>query len=154
LIPPPPPPLVSIQLDACFAEVAPNSVFFESLSVYWSTYAQLPPAAPVVDIPTLQATALRIYMSSTVTQYIRDVVASIRQHPHVAIGPSPTGLHVFQHATRIHAMLHGQAYVRPIDVDSVASGVLSHRLALRSNNRTSARQIVHNLVTRILVPPK
>jgi len=114
------------------------------------------PSQPLIIQPAvLSQLAKRVTISHAVLQYARDIIICVRQHCKVAIGPSPLATPILQHAARMHALLSGESFVRPSDLDAVAVHVLAHRVTLvRSVDPQSARAVVAHLVSRVLNPPK
>lgn len=96
-----------------------------------------------------------VYVADTLQQYIRDIVVCSRNHAHTGLGPSPLGFQAVLYAARIHAVLTGVAYVRPIDIDSVAGACLAHRIDLRHDipGNINTRAMLRSILG-MLVPPK
>eukprot|EP00455_Lapot_gusevi_P002813 TRINITY_DN11160_c0_g1_i2.p1 TRINITY_DN11160_c0_g1~~TRINITY_DN11160_c0_g1_i2.p1 ORF type:complete len:401 (+),score=63.70 TRINITY_DN11160_c0_g1_i2:137-1339(+) len=103
----------------------------------------------------LRREAGEVHVSVSIAQYIRDIIVAIRQQPQMAIGPSPTASSALKSVARVHAMLCGEAAVRPLDVDSVAVDVLCHSVLLRYvYSHDFARKLIGHLIFNVLLPPK
>jgi MoxR-like ATPase len=90
--------------------------------------------APVIDARTLlamQAALEDVTVEDSISEYIVNITASTRDHPHVLVGASPRGSLALMLLSRARAALAGRDYVIPEDVKQVAKPALSHRITLR-----------------------
>ncbi len=90
--------------------------------------------APVIDANTLlamQAALEDVTVEDSIAEYIVNITASTREHPHVLVGASPRGSLALMLLSRARAALAGRDYVIPEDIKQVAKPALGHRITLR-----------------------
>ncbi len=155
--------------------IVPDSAFFDVLQNY---YNGLSSEDRAIAWAAVRDDVAQVFVPDCIHQYIRDIVVCVRQHARVAIGPSPHAAKSFLQSAKMHALLSGVMFVRPMDVDAVAVDSLSHRILLRQTTTQSAaatasahshansvalhsrtlthtaRLILHHLITKVLMPPK
>ena len=111
---------------------------------------------PVMDpaaLAGLQAAVRKVQLKPELLRYIADLVRATREHRDVALGASPRGSMALMRASQAAALLTGKAYVSPDHVKRVASGVLAHRLVLKSAaDSAAAERVVGEILQRIAVP--
>jgi MoxR-like ATPase len=96
----------------------------------------LVPVLSAADLRELRHLVRQIHLSETLERSIVAIVGLTRQGPesdvgfYLESGVSPRASLWWAAAARAHALLQGQAYVRPADVVTTAPQVLRHRLAL------------------------
>jgi MoxR-like ATPase len=72
-----------------------------------------------------------VYAAETLLHYIVALAEASRSHPDVALGASPRAALSLLRCARARALLDGRHYCTHEDVQTVAQGVLSHRLIVR-----------------------
>jgi MoxR-like ATPase len=72
----------------------------------------------------------RVRVSEEVLAYLARVAEATRTQGSLVLGASPRAMVQLVHCARARALLSGRTYVTPDDVKSVASDVLTHRLAI------------------------
>ena len=72
----------------------------------------------------------KVYVHPAILVYISRLVRNVREHPHVAAGPSPRGGLALLRLSRAHAYVLGRHFVTPDDVKLFAEDALSHRILL------------------------
>ena len=115
----------------------------------------LQPVADPADVVRLQAAAREVYVDSLVRQYIVSLAEATRGHQDVALGASPrASLGMFRMA-RAYALLQNRDYVIPDDVQSLAHGVMSHRIILSPAarmRRLQPREVIDRLLETVPIP--
>ena len=115
----------------------------------------LQPVADPADVVRLQAAAREVYVDSLVRQYIVSLAEATRSHQDVALGASPrASLGMFRMA-RAYALLQNRDYVIPDDVQSLAHGVMGHRIILSPAarmRRLQPREVIDRLLESVPIP--
>jgi MoxR-like ATPase len=120
-----------------------------------STFLDLKSVASLADVQEMVDVARGISVSSSVKDYIVDLVEGTRQHPDVMLGASPRSALFLQRISRSRAAANGRDYVMPDDIKALANPVLEHRLALRPEAQMRGEtigSIIDDVFTRIRVP--
>ena len=89
----------------------------------------------------LQHQLPRVHAAETLLHYIIAVAEASRTHPDVALGASPRAALCLLRCARARALLAGRHYCTHEDVQSVAQGVLSHRLIVRPEAEIEGKQV-------------
>ncbi|MBT8207423.1 MAG: MoxR family ATPase [Acidimicrobiia bacterium] len=85
--------------------------------------------------------------------YLLALVAALRDHPDVQLGPSPRASLAFLAVARGYATVNAREYVTPDDVKAVASAVLAHRLVLsQGDDLNDASRLVDEVTSTVPVP--
>ena len=151
------------MIQRCFARLPewyrPSYLPSSSLSPVPHSHRLSSPSPPqphegVIPWKELRADLSRINVSAVIRQYIRDVVVCVRQHNRVQIGPSPTGHDKLVQLATLNALLDGDEFVRPCNVDAVVVEGLVHRVRMRNSSQLSARQMLNHIISSVLSPPK
>ena len=90
----------------------------------------LTPVATPESILAMQNATSYITVDDSVQQYIVDIVSATRDWNGIDVGAGPRASISLLRAARGHAMLHGQSFVTPDNVKSMAPAVLRHRIQL------------------------
>ncbi len=116
---------------------------------------------PVVDIDgfrVMQEEVERsVYIHKSILDYIAEVVRAVRDHPSVAVGPSPRGALALLKAGRSLAYVNGRDFVTPDDVKMLFEDALSHRLVLELDDvldGANARQLVRQVADTVDAPKR
>ena len=120
-----------------------------------STFLDLDSVASLHEVQEMVDIARGVSVSSSVKNYIVDLVEGTRQHPDVMLGASPRSALFLQRIARSRAAAKGRDYVMPDDIKALASPVLEHRLALRPEAHMrgeTIETIIDDVITRIRVP--
>jgi MoxR-like ATPase len=120
-----------------------------------STFHDLDSVATLHEVQEMVDIARIVAVSSSVKNYIVDLVEGTRQHPDVMLGASPRSALFLQRISRSRAASNGRDYVMPDDIKALASPVLEHRLALRPEAHMrgeTIETIIDDVITRIRVP--
>ena len=97
----------------------------------------------------------KVYVDDKIVNYIIDIVNNLREHPDVAIGPSPRASIALFKGARVKAMLSGRDYVIPDDVKSIAHLALDHRIRLSAEAEIEGRkpeEVVEEVLRKTPVP--
>lgn len=107
------------------------------------------------DIVKIQNEVKKIYVSTGVQKYIRDIIELTRQEKKYILGASPRAGLFLLRAAQAKAFMTGRDFVKPDDVKAVAVNVLHHRLVLTADARLAGEEperILGALVLRAKVP--
>ncbi len=105
-------------------------------------------------ILSLQAQVNRVYCKEELYTYIIDLAEASRRHPDVALGASPRASLTLLRCARSRALLDGRTYFTHEDVQTIALGVLGHRLIIRPEAEVegkSPKQIVREIIESVPV---
>ena len=154
-------PLPEAQLDRFLVRVSlgyPD--FAEELAVierqeHLHPIETLEAVATPEDVIQLQAAARDVYVDTTVREYLVGLAEASRNHEDVALGASPrASLGMFRMA-RAFALVKDRDYVLPDDVQSLAYGVMGHRIILSPSarmRRLQTREVVDRLLETVPIP--
>ena len=120
-----------------------------------STFLDLDSVASLHEVQEMVNIARGISVSSSVKNYIVDLVEGTRNHPDVMLGASPRSALFLQRISRSRAAANGRDYVMPDDIKALVNPVLEHRLALRPEAHMRGEtidSIIDDVLTRIQVP--
>ena len=107
------------------------------------------------DIIELQKSVRKVFLETSLRDYIVEIVTATRNHPMVALGASPRGSLNLSQATRSFAAISGRDYVLPDDVKALAVPILAHRLILKPEARIrslSPEDVVEEILSTVVVP--
>jgi MoxR-like ATPase len=107
------------------------------------------------ELLDLQHTCRKVYVETSVRDYIVAVIRATREHPEMKLGASPRAALGLQSASQAFAAMHGRSFVIPDDVKYLAGSVLSHRMITRTEavlKGRSAEQIIEEILSIVPVP--
>jgi len=112
---------------------------------------------PQIDIDTFraaqQAVRKQVRLSDRVIDYIHLLAAATRRHPMILTGLSTRGAISLAEAARAAAFLDARDYVIPEDVQQLLVPVAAHRLILRPEQESLAKQeVLQSLARDVPVP--
>ncbi|MEZ5322759.1 MAG: AAA family ATPase [Microthrixaceae bacterium] len=110
--------------------------------------------AAVTSPPELSATITevgKVFVAEEVLGYLLDLIEAVREHPLVAVGPSPRTVVSVLASSRAVATLYGRAYVTPADVQQVFTAGVAHRISLHEA-AGDARGVVDAAMMSVPVP--
>ncbi len=90
-----------------------------------------------------------VFGTENLHHYIVDVAEATRRHPDVALGASPRAALCMLRCARARALLDGRHYFTHEDVQTVAIGVLGHRLIIRPEAEVEGKT-VQDVVAEVL----
>jgi len=120
-----------------------------------STFHDLEAVATLQEVREMVDIARKVAVSTSVKNYIVDLVEGTRLHPDIMLGASPRSALFLQRIARSRAAANGRDYVMPDDIKDLASPVLVHRLALRPEAHMrgeTINTIIDDVMGRIRVP--
>jgi MoxR-like ATPase len=97
----------------------------------------------------LQGQLGNVYGKEELLNYIVDLAEASRHHPDVALGASPRASLCLLRCARARALLDGRHYFTHEDVQSIALGVLGHRLIIRPEAEVEGKT-VQDVVAEVL----
>ncbi len=115
----------------------------------------LPDVGPVLtieDVIDMQTTVRNVQVALPVKEYIVHILRASREHPAVSIGVSPRGGTHLQRTAQAWAAFEGRSFTVPDDVQRVAPNVLRHRIILGTGHRTTADEIIADVLAGVAVP--
>jgi MoxR-like ATPase len=122
-----------------------------------SPLEDLKPVAHASDVRALVAAVRDVHVSTSIRQYIIDLVNATRSSAELRLGASPrAALHLLR-ASRAHAALDDRDFVIPDDVQSLAVPVLAHRLLPSAEaivGREMPDQVLSGIVQRLPLPSR
>ncbi|MFC7393751.1 AAA family ATPase [Scopulibacillus cellulosilyticus] len=153
-------PLPEAQMDRFFIQIQsgyPTSDQEKQMMRIHRTEEPLTLVKPVFelqDIITLQEQVRHIHIEDVVEDYLLAIVQATREEEFVETGVSPRGTLALMKAAQGRAFARGREFVTPEDIKKMVPYVLTHRLVLTMEGemRTTKRQIIENILTRIEVP--
>jgi len=120
-----------------------------------STFLDLEAVASLAEVSEMVDIARQVAVSSSVKNYIVDLIEGTRLHPDVMLGASPRAALFLQRISRSRAAANGRDYVMPDDIKELAGPVLEHRLGLRPEAQMRGETItsvIQDVMGRIRVP--
>ena len=107
------------------------------------------------DILEMKQEVKQITVHEDLVRYARDLIEETRRRREVRFGASPRALLELLRASQACAYLEGRDYCVPEDVRRMCRVVLPHRLIMTADarmNRTSAQQVVREILEHVRVP--
>jgi MoxR-like ATPase len=115
----------------------------------------LRPCASVDDVATLRAAVRDVRVSDELRRYVVDLVRATRTAAGVQLGASPRASLALMAAAQALALLDGQSFVSPEQVQEIAGPVIAHRLAVDPQARfagLAGAAVVEEIVKTVPVP--
>lgn len=105
-----------------------------------------PPAEPEQlftpeSILDIQSQLPLVHGTESLLHYIVNLAEASRSHPDLALGASPRASLCLLRCARARALLDGRHYFTHEDVQTVAQGVLGHRLIIRPEAEVEGKQV-------------
>ncbi|MCH8158036.1 MAG: MoxR family ATPase [Nitrospinae bacterium] len=119
---------------------------------------EITPVLDKTDILKLQKEVERVKVEGVLVDYIMSIVTATRQSKHLALGLSPRGGLILQHAARARALVHGRDYCIPDDIKQLAVPILCHRVIPESHHGSPTRRhadtaaIINDLIESVEIP--
>lgn len=118
--------------------------------------ASLKPVVSRSDFKKLQRFVVeKVAIAGEILDYILAIVAALRSHKSLVLGPSPRAAIALMGAARSWACLCGRTYVIPDDVKRLAVQVFAHRLVLQPQalvKKIRGAEIVSEVLGSVSVP--
>jgi MoxR-like ATPase len=115
----------------------------------------LEPVANAADAIALAEDAKAIFVEESLNRYVVALLRATRGDSRLYLGASPRAGIALLRVAKARALADGRAYLEPDDVKGVATAVLSHRLILAPEARSSGltgEQIVQETLDKTPVP--
>jgi MoxR-like ATPase len=115
----------------------------------------LTPVAGAAEVLAAQAAVHAVHLSEAVADYVVALARATRDHPQVALGPSPRAAIALARAARARTLIEGRSYVLPDDVQALAAPVFAHRLMLAVAGHVGGRtadDVVADVLARVPAP--
>ena len=113
------------------------------------------PCMSVDDIQQMQQEVKQIRVTDEVKKYIISIVNATRGDRNTVLGISPRGSIALYKAAKAFAYIYDREYVTPDDVKNTAVSVLSHRIILSPQGKTTfgnSEEYVADLLKKCQVP--
>ena len=107
------------------------------------------------EVLELMAAARQVRFSEELRHYVVALVAATRGHPKIQLAASPRASLSLMKVSQAMALFHGDDFVSPELIQTVAADVIAHRVVLAPDAKysgTSARQIVADLIESTPAP--
>ncbi|HHV64194.1 MAG TPA: MoxR family ATPase [Peptococcaceae bacterium] len=106
-------------------------------------------------IQSLQEKCQKVYVHSSIREYIAILAQETRSHPLVAYGVSPRASKAIYKMVKAWALINGRDYVIPDDVKIMLKPVWNHRLILKTEahiNNTQPEDILEEILGKVSIP--
>ena len=116
---------------------------------------QLKPCITLADVQATRAAVTQIAITDELKRYIVELVSTTRNYPGIKMGASPRACIMLMKCAQSLALVHGMDFVTPEMIQSLASPVIAHRLALDPEvqfSGGSADQLIANIIEQTTVP--
>lgn len=113
------------------------------------------PCMTVDDVQQMQQDVKEIRVTDDVKNYIISIVQATRDDRNTVLGISPRGSIALYKAAKAFAYIYDREYVTPDDVKNTAAAVLSHRIILSPQGKTTfgtCEEYIKDLLTKCQVP--
>ncbi len=87
------------------------------------------------EVVAMGRAADSVHVAEALAEYVVELAARSRRHPHLALGVSTRAALGWMRAGRVCAAAHGRDYVTPDDLKDLAVPVLAHRIVLGPEGR-------------------
>ena len=107
------------------------------------------------ELLELQSLTRRIFIETSVRDYIVAINNGTRNHKDIKLGTSTRCALALQSASQAMAGIQGRSYVLPDDVKALAAPVLSHRIILKTEARLRGRteeEVIKEILSTVPVP--
>ncbi len=154
-------PLPEAQLDRFFMKISIGYPGKEDESAVLNMHSlrdpflDLQPVAAAEDIIKIQQEVKKVFVHSTLNDYIVSIVRQTRENPNIMLGASPRASICLYRAAQAAAYIAGRDYVVPDDIQRMAVPVVAHRIVLGQEmkfNNTTAEDVVSEIVKSVPVP--
>lgn len=114
----------------------------------------LTPVISTEEIIELQNFIQTIYISDELLAYTTKVIASLRNHHQIEVGPSPRATLALTRFAQSLAFMNERNYVIPDDIQESLFPVLEHRiiLSMDASLQITAKDLLHDMLKLVPVP--
>jgi len=106
----------------------------------------------VEQLKNWQEQVVQVHVSSSLLDYIQDIIGFSRQSGHFSNGLSPRAGLALMHAAKASAYIQGRDMVLPEDVKQILPAVVSHRLQRQEDTQALNEASVMKLFSDVAVP--
>ncbi len=154
-------PLPEAQLDRFMLKLAIGYPSEEEEAMVLTRFRKnnpldsLEPVTEAEELLVLQKLCRRVYVDTSVRDYIVGLVRATRKHGDVKLGASPRASLSLHRAAQALAAARGRVHILPDDVKLLAAPALAHRLIVKTEARLrehTAEQIVADIVNSLPAP--
>lgn len=116
-------------------------------------FGDIAPVTTPAVVSRIAAAVRHVYVADALVDYVLDLTAATRSHPRLSVGASPRATVGLLHAAQAHAVVTGNHYVTPDDVQAVLGASLAHRVSIAGTVDTAAaRSVLAELAAGLAVP--
>lgn len=154
-------PLPEAQIDRFFLKLSMGYPQIEEEMQMLARFKETSPLfelEPVVEkeeIIKMQAQVRQVYVDSSISRYIIEIINKTRNHNDIILGASPRASLCLYRGAQGWALRQGRNYVLPDDVKKLVIPVLSHRLMLKQEakiKRISTEEILCDILHSVKIP--
>lgn len=154
-------PLPEAQIDRFFLKLSMGYPQIEEEMQMLARFKETSPLfelGPVVEkeeIIKMQAQVRQVYVDSSISRYIIEIINKTRNHNDIILGASPRASLCLYRGAQGWALRQGRNYVLPDDVKKLVIPVLSHRLMLKQEakiKRISTEEILCDMLHSVKIP--
>src|SRR6185436_12562262 len=116
---------------------------------------RLQPVVSLNDVLALKRAIPDVRISEELKRYIVDLCAATRGRPGVQLGASPRASLALMKMSQALALMEGQEFVAPEQIQELAAPVIAHRMVMEPQARFSGvtpRSVVEDVVKKTAVP--
>ncbi len=115
--------------------------------------ATIAPVTSPTEVAEAIATIRQVHSAPAVVDYVLDLVAATRMHPHLTSGASPRASVGLLAVSRAHAVVCGRDYLTPDDVQATFVSATSHRVTVGGHlDLAAAHGVLGALLGAVPVP--
>jgi MoxR-like ATPase len=115
--------------------------------------ATIAPVTSPTEVAEAIATIRQVHSAPAVVDYLLDLVAATRMHPHLTSGASPRASVGLLAVSRAHAVVCGRDYLTPDDVQATFVSATSHRVTVGGHlDLAAAHGVLGALLGTVPVP--
>lgn len=115
----------------------------------------LQPVVELSDVLALKQAVTAVRISEELKRYIVDICSATRGRPGVQLGAGPRASLALMKLSQALALIDGQEFVTPEQIQELAAPVIAHRLVLEPQARFSGispRGVVEDVLKKVPVP--
>ena len=113
---------------------------------------QIRPVCDASSLGRLQQLVRRVHTSDALLDYVQDILAATRTAGWLQYGLSPRAGMALVQAARAWALVKGRDLVLPEDIQTVAPGVLGHRMQPVDDVGQANTEVVRRLIESVAIP--
>ncbi|MCC6016579.1 MAG: AAA family ATPase [Desulfurococcaceae archaeon] len=156
-------PLPEAQLDRFYIKLTMGLLDKESLIALLKRglksiekeFENLKPVADINDIVVAAEEIEKVYVDSSLYEYVARIVEYSHKHEAVRLGVTPRGALMLLQLAKEFALAEGRTYVIPDDIKAAAIPTLSHRILLKPEfiaEGYTGERVVLEVLSKVEVP--